>query len=102
MPAGAACLRLAHGLGDGREVELTWVLLEADGHAVDDEVDRRVVEGSRRRLAQLHLEAGGAQRGLQIRGELRVGAVAVVDDDARAVNVAEGAKGFGANRREPA
>jgi len=60
MLAGATCLRLAHGLCDGGEVELTWVILEADANALDDEVDGRVIEGSRRRLAQLHLETGGS------------------------------------------
>jgi hypothetical protein len=84
MLAGAACLRLAHGLRDGSEVELTWVILEADGNTLDDEVHRRVIEGSRRRLAQLHLETGDGQRGPQIRGEPRVSAVAVVDEEARA------------------
>jgi hypothetical protein len=84
MLAGAACLRLAHCVSDGSEVELTWVILEADGNALDDEVHGRVIEGPRRRLAQLHLETGGGQRGLQIRGEPRVSAVAVVDEEARA------------------
>src|SRR3954449_2771232 len=87
MLAGATRSRLAHGLRDGREVELAWVVLEADGHALDDEVHGRVVEGSGRRLAQLHLEPGAGQGGLQVRGELRVGAVAVVDEEARALNV---------------
>ena len=62
MLARATCLRLAHGLCDGSEVELMWVILEAKGNALDDEVDGRVVEGSRRRLAQLRLETGGGQR----------------------------------------
>ena len=66
-----------------------WVVLQADANALDDEVHGGVVEGSRRRLAQLDLEAGGGQRDLQIRGEPRVSAVAVVDDDARALNVAK-------------
>jgi hypothetical protein len=56
-------------------------------------VHGRVVEGSRRRLAQPHLETGGGQRDAQIRGELRVGAVAVVDEEARAFNVAKGGSG---------
>ena len=91
MLTGAACLRLAHGLRDGGEVELTWVVLETDGDAFDDEVHGGVVEGSSRRLAQLHLEPGGGQCDPQIRGELRVGAVAVVDEEARALNVADAA-----------
>jgi hypothetical protein len=45
----------------------------------------RVVEGLRRRLAHLHLETGGGQRDAQIGGELRVSAVAVVDEKARAL-----------------
>jgi hypothetical protein len=93
MRAGAARLRLAHDLRDDSEVELTRVVLEADGNALDDEVHGRVIEGSRRRLAQLHLETGGGQRGPQIRGELRVSAVAVVDEEARALNVANGPTG---------
>ena len=98
MLAGAARLRLAHGLCDGSEIELTWVILQADGNAFDDEVHGGVVEGLRRRLAQLHLEAGGGQRGSQIGSEPRVSAVAVVDDDARALNVAKRATEFGASR----
>ena len=94
MLAGAARLRLAHGLRDGGEVELAWVILEADAHAFHDEVHGGVVEGSRRRLAQLDLETGGGQGDAQIRGELRVGAVAVVDEEARALNVANTAKAF--------
>jgi hypothetical protein len=87
MLAAAACFRLAHGLCDGGEVELARVVLEADGHAFDDEVHGGVVEGSGRRFAQLDLEPGGGQCDPQIRGELRVSAVAVVDEEARASNV---------------
>ena len=47
------------------------------------------VEGSRRRLAQPHLETGGGQRDSQIGGELRVSAVAVVDEEARGLDVAK-------------
>jgi len=85
MLAGAPCLRLAHGPCDGREVELARVVLEADGNPLDDEMHGRVVEGLRRRLAHLHLETGGGQRDAQIGGELRVSAVAVVDEKARAL-----------------
>jgi len=98
MLAGATRSRLAHGLRDGREVELAWVVLEADGHARHDEVHGRVVEGSGRRRAQFHLEAGGGQRGLQVRGELPVGAAAVVDEEARAFNVANGRRSLAAAR----
>ena len=98
MLAGATRSRLAHGLRDGRQIKLAWVVLEADGHARDDEVHGRVVEGSGRRRAQFHLEPGGGQGGLQVGGELPVGAAAVVDEEARALNVANGRRSLAAAR----
>jgi len=83
-----ARLGIAHRGCDDRELVPPELLRDADGHSLNDEVNGRVVQGLRRRLAHLDLEARGAQSSPQIGGELGFGALAVIDDDARPVNVA--------------
>ena len=83
-----ARLGIAHRGCDDRELVPPELLRDADGHSLNDEVNGRVVQGLRRRLAHLDLETRGAQSCPQIGGELGFGALAVIDDDARPVNVA--------------
>jgi hypothetical protein len=79
---------IPHGGRNDRKLPSADVSRDSHRYALNNEVHRRVVQRLRRRLADLYLEAGTAQRLVQSGSEVGIGAIAVVDDHAREINVA--------------
>jgi hypothetical protein len=89
MPLAASpSFGIPHGGRNDRKLPSADLRRDSHRYALNNEVHRRVVQRLRRRLAGLYLEAGSAQSLLQSGSEVGIGALTVVDDDARESNLA--------------
>ena len=89
MPLAASpSFGIPHGARNDRKLPSADLRRDSHRYALNNEVHRRVVQRLRRRLAGLYLEAGSAQSLLQSGSEVGIGALTVVDDDARESNLA--------------
>jgi len=81
--AASPRLGIPHRARNDRKLPPADLSRDSHRYALNNEVHRRVVQRLRQRLAGLYLEAGTAQSLPQRGSEMGIGALAVVDDDAR-------------------